>query len=98
VRGNHASRRARPRHAGAAQEIPQLHYCEVADLSHSILRFTETRFDPALSARDANADPMLDLFDFANPPFVKPPHLPAAPVGPHRAEQCLAIGAEEVES
>ena len=37
----------------------------------SILRFIETRFDlPALTERDANADPMLDLFDFDNPPFM----------------------------
>ena len=39
----------------------------------SILRFIETRFDiPALTRRDANADPMLEFFDFADPPFVKP--------------------------
>src|SRR5262249_52911695 len=36
----------------------------------SILRFIETRFDlPALTARDANADPLLDLFDFKKPAF-----------------------------
>ena len=65
----------------------------------SILRFIETRFDlPALTARDANADPMLDLFDFANPPFMEPPRLPAAPIGPRRAEECLDIVAEEDES
>jgi phospholipase C len=34
----------------------------------SILRFIETRFDlPALTARDANADPLLELFDFQRP-------------------------------
>jgi phospholipase C len=40
----------------------------------SILRFIETRFGlPALGARDAGADPMLDLFDFKSPPFATPP-------------------------
>ncbi len=35
----------------------------------SILRFIEARFTlPALTARDANADPMLNLFDFQSPP------------------------------
>ena len=53
----------------------------------SILRFIETRFDlPALTRRDANADPMLDFFDFADPPFVKPPSLPAATVDPSHTE------------
>ncbi len=47
----------------------------------SILRFIETRFDlPALSARDANADAMLRMFDFRNPPFETAPTLPAAPI------------------
>ncbi len=45
----------------------------------SILKFIETRFGlPSLTARDAAADPMLDLFDFANPPFAEPPTLPDA--------------------
>ncbi|HEY1957473.1 MAG TPA: hypothetical protein VGH28_17765 [Polyangiaceae bacterium] len=40
----------------------------------SITRFIENRFDlPAMTARDANAWPMLDLFDFASPPFATPP-------------------------
>jgi phospholipase C len=55
----------------------------------SVLRFIETRFDlPALTARDANADPMLEMFDFANPPFVKPPHLPPAPIRKKQRNQC----------
>ena len=42
----------------------------------SILRFIETRFDlPALTARDANADAMLDFFDFRAPAFAAPPAL-----------------------
>ena len=53
----------------------------------SILRFIENRFDlPALTNRDANADPMLELFDFSNPPHVKPPRLPAAVVDPTHTE------------
>ena len=60
----------------------------------SILRFIETRFDlPALTARDANADPMLKLFDFRNPPFIVPPALPAAPIDQaHFAEPVCAEG------
>jgi len=51
----------------------------------SILRFIETRFDlPALTNRDANADPMLEFFDFASPPFVKPPRMPNAKIDPDR--------------
>jgi phospholipase C len=39
----------------------------------SILRFVETRFNlPALTARDANADPLFDLFDFDHPDFSVP--------------------------
>ena len=55
----------------------------------SILRFIETRFDlPALTARDANADPMLELFDFQHPRFSKPPKLPKAKVDPKRLAGC----------
>ncbi len=43
----------------------------------SILRFVEARFGlPALTARDANATPPLEMFDFANPPHRTPPTLP----------------------
>jgi phospholipase C len=45
----------------------------------SILRFVELRFGlPALSARDANSDAMLDLFDFCTPSFETVPDAPAA--------------------
>jgi phospholipase C len=55
----------------------------------SILRFIETRFDlGALTARDANADPMMDLFDFRRPRFRKPPRLPEAPIDQARFDQC----------
>jgi phospholipase C len=40
----------------------------------SVTRFIQNRFDlPALTRRDANAWPLLDLFDFDNPPFLTPP-------------------------
>ncbi len=40
----------------------------------SITRFIENRFDlPAMTKRDANAWPLLDMFDFENPPFPEPP-------------------------
>ena len=45
----------------------------------SILRLVEALYDlPALTARDANADAMLDLFDFGCPPLLAPPSAPAA--------------------
>jgi len=58
----------------------------------SILRFIETRFDlPALTRRDANADPLLELFDFAAPAFLKPPHLPPANIDPKKQAECDAL-------
>jgi phospholipase C len=40
----------------------------------SILRFIEERFGlPALTARDAAADPMFEFFDFSTPHFLSPP-------------------------
>jgi len=57
----------------------------------SILRFIETRFGlPALSARDANADAMLDMFDFANPAFLSPPDLQAPTVDAAQRSACSA--------
>ena len=55
----------------------------------SVLRFNQTRPDlPALTARDANADPLLDMFDFQNPPFMKPPKLKPAKLDLKRAAEC----------
>jgi phospholipase C len=55
----------------------------------SILRFIETRFDlPALTNRDANAQPMLDLFDFSHPALLNPPLLSPATVDPVQLQQC----------
>lgn len=49
----------------------------------SILRFIEERFGlPALTARDAAADPMLEFFDFTNPPFLTAPAFPKPTVTP----------------
>ena len=40
----------------------------------SVTRFIQNRFDlPAMTARDANAWPMLDMFDFDNPQLMTPP-------------------------
>jgi phospholipase C len=48
---------------------------QTTDLT-SVLRLIETRFDlPAMSGRDANAWPLLDMFDFDNPAFMEPPEL-----------------------
>jgi phospholipase C len=50
------------------------HYVSHKVYDHtSILRFIETKFNvPSLTARDANADPMLDMFDFDSPDFSRP--------------------------
>ena len=50
----------------------------------SITRFIEAKFKlPALTARDANAEPPTDLFDFKSPPaFATPPSLTTPTVDP----------------
>jgi phospholipase C len=46
----------------------------------SILRLIEIRFNvPALTARDAAADNMLEFFDFSTPHWLTPPPLPDQP-------------------
>ena len=56
----------------------------------SILRLVESKWNlPALSNRDANANAMLDCFDFRHPAFLKPPVLAPAPV-PTGAPACIA--------
>ena len=58
----------------------------------SILSLIEHRFQlPPLTRRDAQADPLLEYFDFGHPHFRKPPTLPAATVDPAKAAQCLAL-------
>jgi phospholipase C len=50
------------------------HYVSHVTYDHtSILKFIETKFNlPALTRRDANADSMLDLFDFGRPNYSVP--------------------------
>ncbi len=56
----------------------------------SILRFIETRFGlPSLTNRDANANPMLEYFDFSHAAFATPPALPAAPLDPAQFAACM---------
>ncbi|HET7049640.1 MAG TPA: alkaline phosphatase family protein [Solirubrobacteraceae bacterium] len=46
----------------------------------SILAFMERKWNlPAMTFRDANAQPMTDYFDFSKPAFLKPPPLHKAP-------------------
>ena len=55
----------------------------------SILRFVEKRFGlPALTRRDAAADPMFDLFDFEKPALLHPPTLQPAVVNPAQFAAC----------
>jgi phospholipase C len=55
----------------------------------SILAFIEYRFGlPPLTARDAAADPMLEFFDFDNPPFMTAPTLPTAVVDQAQLQAC----------
>jgi phospholipase C len=55
----------------------------------SITRFIEAKFKiPALTARDANAEPPTDLFDFSNPTFATPPPLTAPTVDPAGLSYC----------
>ncbi len=57
----------------------------------SITRFIEAKFKlPALSGRDANADPLFDLFDFAHPPFVTPPTIPEPTIDQAELDYCKA--------
>jgi phospholipase C len=59
------------------------HYVSHVVQDHTaITRFIEALFDlPALTARDANADALLDLFDFGKPALLNPPTAPAAGTG-----------------
>ena len=55
------------------------HFVSHTVYDHSaIVRFIEARFGlPAMSARDANAAPLMELFDFDNPPHMTPPDIAA---------------------
>ena len=55
----------------------------------SITRFLEAKFKvPALTARDANALPPYDMFDFQNPPFMTPPDILTPTVDDARYQDC----------
>jgi phospholipase C len=58
----------------------------------SILRFLEARFHlPAMTARDANADPLFDMFDFSRPQLATPASLPPPDqVDPAALADCMA--------
>jgi phospholipase C len=57
----------------------------------SILRFIEDRFGlPALTRRDAAANPMLELFDFHRPSFLRPPTLRPATINAAQLAACAA--------
>jgi phospholipase C len=58
----------------------------------SVLRLLEARWNlPALTARDANATPITDLFDFSRPRLLDPPPLPKATLDPVQAQLCAAF-------
>lgn len=63
---------------------------QVTDLT-SIVRLVEARYLlPALTARDANAWPLLDMFDFTTAAFATPPTLAEAPVDAAKLAECTA--------
>jgi phospholipase C len=58
----------------------------------SITRFIETKFKlPALTNRDANADPLFDFFDFDHPPFMTPPQIAAPTIDAARYQDCVDL-------
>ncbi len=62
----------------------------VTDLT-SVLRLVQARFGlPAITGRDANAWPLLDMFDFESPPFMEPPTLADAPIDEAGVARCTA--------
>jgi phospholipase C len=57
----------------------------------SITRFIEAKFKiPALSNRDANADPLMDLFDFGTPAFATPPTIAEPAINQSEVDYCKA--------
>lgn len=57
----------------------------------SVTRLVESRFGAsALSRRDANADPLSDLFDFDAPPRLTPAEIPALIIDPAEVAACQA--------
>ncbi len=61
----------------------------------SILRMVQARADlPALTDRDANAEPPFEMFDFDHPPFKIPPKLPDAVVDEAQKKRCINVARE----
>ena len=59
----------------------------------SITAFIERKWNlPAMTFRDANADPMTDYFDFRRPAFATPPRLAGAPSLAPGLAKCHAAG------
>jgi phospholipase C len=59
----------------------------------SITAFIERKWNlPAMTFRDANAQPMTDYFDFTRPAFARPPALAGAPALAPGLAQCHAAG------
>jgi phospholipase C len=59
----------------------------------SITAFIERKWNlPAITFRDANAQPMTDYFDFRKPAFANPPKLSAAPSLARGLVRCHAAG------
>lgn len=57
----------------------------------SILRFIQTKFKvPALTGRDANADPLIDLFDFTTASFATPPDIAEPSIDQGELDFCKA--------
>ncbi len=66
--------------------------CVVQDHT-SITAFIERKWNlPAMTFRDANAQPMTDYFDFTHPAFARGPRLAAAPGLATGLAQCHAAG------
>ncbi len=57
----------------------------------SVLRLLQARYLlPALTGRDANAWPLMDMFDFSTPALLTPPELAEAPVDQAHVDACHA--------
>jgi len=66
------------------------HYVSHHTYDHtSILKLIESRFKlPAMTARDANAEPFYDLFDFDHPALLHPPALPTVTIDAVKQADC----------
>ena len=69
----------------AVSPFVKRHFVSHVNYDHtSIAKFIETKFNlPSLTLRDANAEGLMDLFDFGHPDY-DVPALPSAAVDPSR--------------